>query len=126
MPDLYPENIEAVVYLDREKPGVLDGIWVHFTDGSRKLYEGARLFQARSIVSERFPMTPGSSMLSDQPVSLGVFGQCAAHAQDGSPDGLPKATVSSPEILNLEEDDEDDDDERNINIRWGEANGYSE
>ena len=69
MLDLRPENIRGVVYLDRLTPGVLDGIWVHFTDGSKCLYQGAELSHARSVVNDRFLVTPGSNKLSDQQVA---------------------------------------------------------
>ena len=68
MLDLCPENIRGVVYLDRVTPGVMDGIWIHFMDGSKRLYEGAELPLARSVVNDRFPPIPGLNRLSDQPM----------------------------------------------------------
>jgi hypothetical protein len=64
--NLDPANIRGVVYLDRLKLGVMDGIWIHFIDGTSRLYEGAELDLARSAAKNRFPTKPGLNRVSDQ------------------------------------------------------------
>jgi len=67
--EIRPETIRGVVYVDAGTPGRVHSVKLLTEDSHIHVFSGDDLLLALALAKERFPAEPGSTRMSDQPLT---------------------------------------------------------